>query len=207
MSNLLTWQNYTFCICASLLSALSVVLFCRFFYWPSIKKARRILKLNCDPSRHHQKQLWLEIKIKNKTQKSCDAFNWSLITTKRSYSTLTRFWPNLTPLWSLCIKGGYLCRAEMGSSTFAWLANYSAHHAKLHSQGMPKARQKVPDARQCTVLRCDQAFFCALSKNSRPAAKKLRAHFEKTLKPIEKTYKMQFHILAKKPLTLFTFSK
>ena len=56
-----------------------------------------------------------------------------------------------TPLWPLCVKGGCLCLAEMGS-TLVYLANFSAHQAKLHSQGMPKSRQGGPGARQCTVL-------------------------------------------------------
>ena len=43
---------------------------------------------------------------------------YSLITTTKSNYTLTRFWPNLTPLWSLCIKGGCLCLADMGSTFF-----------------------------------------------------------------------------------------
>ena len=30
-------------------------------------------------------------------------------------------------------------------------SQFSAHQAKLHSQGMPKARQKGPEVLQCTV--------------------------------------------------------
>ena len=40
--------------------------------------------------------------------------------------------------------------AEMGSQ-FVCLAHFSALQAKLHSQSMPKARQRGPEARQCTV--------------------------------------------------------
>ena len=46
------------------------------------------------------------------------------------YHTLTRFWPPPTPLWPLCIKGGYLCLAKMGS-TLVCLADFSAYQAKL----------------------------------------------------------------------------
>ena len=41
--------------------------------------------------------------------------------------------------------------AEMGSQ-FVCLAHFSALQAKQHSQSMPKARQRGPEARQCTVL-------------------------------------------------------
>ena len=68
------------------------------------------------------------------------------------YHTLTRLWAPPTPLWSLCVKGGYLCLAEMGKTLLVCLANFSAYLAKLHSQGMPKARYEGSGARQCTVL-------------------------------------------------------
>ena len=42
--------------------------------------------------------------------------------------------------------------AEMGSQ-FVCLAHFSALQAKQHSQSMPKARQRGPEARQCTVAR------------------------------------------------------
>ena len=66
------------------------------------------------------------------------------------YRALTRYWPSTTPLWPPCIKEGCLCLAEIGSD-FAYLANFSAHQAKQLSQGMPEARQRGPEARQCTV--------------------------------------------------------
>ena len=41
----------------------------------------------------------------------------------------------------------------MGSN-FVCLAKFSAHQAKQHSQGMPKVRQRGPEARQFTVVDC-----------------------------------------------------
>ena len=58
--------------------------------------------------------------------------------------------PSDASLCPLC-QGWLLCLAEMGSALVC-LANFSACQAKLNSQGMPKARQKGPGARQCTVL-------------------------------------------------------
>ena len=54
---------------------------------------------------------------------------------------------SLAPLF----QGWLLRLAEMGS-LLVCLANFSARQAKLNSQGVPKARQKGPEARNCTVL-------------------------------------------------------
>ena len=66
--------------------------------------------------------------------------------------------------------GGCLYLAEMGS-TLVCLANFSAHQAKLHSQGMPMARQKGPEVRQCTVGHLDFSGEKLLKLNSRVWAK------------------------------------
>ena len=70
---------------------------------------------------------------------------------KVRYRVVACFWPLFSWVWPPCIKVGYCQKAELGSRMFC-LVPYSAYQARKHSQVMPSAWDRWPEAIDSTVL-------------------------------------------------------